>query len=73
MAIAKDKQNNKYYITYKYKTPAGEWKTANIKNKSWIIEGPGKVGIKFIFYHRKSEEKHHVRSTEVYPRGLCKA
>lgn len=48
MAIAKDKNNNKYYITYKYKIPTGEWKTANIKNKSWIIEGPGKVGIKYM-------------------------
>lgn len=55
MAIAKDKINNKYYITYKYKTPAGEWKTANIKNKSWIIVGIGKVGIKYMRLIEKDE------------------
>ena len=48
MAIIEDKKRNKYYINYKWKTPAGEWKNINIKNKTWIISGPGKVGIKYM-------------------------
>lgn len=48
MAIIKDKTRNKYYISYKWKTPSGEWVSAKIRNKDWIIEGNGKVGIRYM-------------------------
>lgn len=48
MAIVKDKTRNKYYITYKWKTPNGEWKNVNIRNKDWNIEGKDKVGIRYM-------------------------
>lgn len=48
MAIVKDKTRNKYYINYKWKTPDGTYKSENIKNKEWIIEGDNKVSIKYM-------------------------
>lgn len=48
MAIVKDLKRNCYYINYKYKTPNGEWKNANIKNKLWKINGEDKVGIRYM-------------------------
>ena len=48
MAIIKDTARNRYYINYKYKTPTGERKNVNIKNREWVIEGEGKVGIRYM-------------------------
>lgn len=48
MAIIKDLKRNCYYINYKYKTPTGEWKNANIKNKEWKINGDNRVGIRYM-------------------------
>jgi integrase len=48
MAICKDKTRNKYYISYKWKTPDGSYKSENIKNKDWNIEGANKVSIRYL-------------------------
>ena len=48
MAICKDLKRNKYYINYKWKTPNGTYKSENIKNKEWIIEGTNKISIKYL-------------------------
>jgi len=55
MAIIKDKSRNKYYISYRLTLPNGEVKKINIKNKEWIIDGPRKVGLRYMKYIERSE------------------
>ena len=70
MAIVKDKKRNKYYINYKWKTPSGEWKSENIKNKDWIIEGKGKVGIRYMQSIERDEiEKDKAKKQVVWHEG----
>lgn len=48
MSICVDKKRGTFYISYKYKTPLGETKTVNIKNKDWKISGTNKVSKRYL-------------------------
>ena len=48
MAIIKDEKRGVYYISFKYKMFDGSFKTTNIRNKSWKLNGVSKVSLKYM-------------------------